>query len=155
MGKLDFIDNIIEGKLLSLHTCFLARIISVSDNLKTAKIQPLGKTKAYGEAAVSQSPLTGVPIANGARYKFTLEKTDYINKDPRLITTSSDGYLTSAELQYVNKSENFAVVKPIESGDIAVCICGERNISDAKNGVNNTPPAGHHSMSDAIIVGVL
>ena len=130
-------------------------MISVSDDLKTAKILPLGKTKAYGETAVSQSPLSNVPVANNARYKYTPKTISYVKKDPKLITQSSDGYLTGANLQYENKSENVAVVKPIETGDIAVCVCGERNISDAKNGVNNTPPAGHHSMSDAIIIGVL
>ena len=155
MGRLKFIEDLIEGKLLSLHTCFLARVISVSGDLKTAKILPLGKTKAYGETAISQSPLSNVPIANNARYKYALKTINYVNKDPKLITQSADAYLTGASLIYENKSENVAVVKPIEAGDIAVCVCGERNISDAKNGVNNTPPAGHHSMSDAIIIGVL
>jgi hypothetical protein len=155
IGNLNFIDNLIEQKLLNLHTCFLARVISVADNLKSAKIQPLGKIKAYGEDAKTQSPLSAVPIASSARYKFTRKTLDYINKDTKLVTQSADGYLTSAYLAYNNKAENFALAEPIEAGDIVVCICGERNITDARKGINNTPPAGHHSMSDAIIIGIL
>ena len=46
-------------------------------------------------------------------------------------------------------------VTKIKSGDIAVCICCERNITDAKQGKNVLPPYGHHSMSDSIIIGIL
>ena len=40
MGCYKYLDNIIENKLNSLHTAYLAKVLSVSD--KTAKIQPLG-----------------------------------------------------------------------------------------------------------------
>ena len=43
----------------------------------------------------------------------------------------------------------------VEVGDIAVCICCEQNISEAKRGVNALPPAGRFNMSDSIIIGVL
>lgn len=184
MGNLNFVENMIEQKLLSLHTAYLAKVLSVSGDLKTAKIQPLGKTKAYGEAAVSQSPLTDVPVVHSARYKYTLETLTHVTNTTvtttensisyvtgtSISTSSADGYLTSARAQNTHGSATFltdakavneketkdmVTVVPIAPGDIVVCVCCERNIADAKNGKNSTPPAGHHSMSDSIIVGIL
>lgn len=60
MGNLSFFENIVEKKLLNLHTAYLGKVIST--NGKTAKIQPLGLSKAYGETAQKQSPLTNVPV---------------------------------------------------------------------------------------------
>lgn len=102
-------ENMMNNKLLSLHTAYLAKVISV--NGKTAKIQPLGYSKVYGGSAKKQSPLTAVPITKQ--------------------------------------------VTGISAGDIAVCICCERDISEAKKGNNTVPAVGHHSMSDSIIIGVL
>lgn len=168
MGRLDFIDGMIEDRLLALHTCFLAKVISVSGDLKSAKVLPLGKTKAYGENAVVQSPLSGVPIANHARWKFTKETIKHVKQIKFETTTNtyvtgvSDGKVSStdtaikiAKLQPIDEEKSMVTVTPIAAGDIVICICGERNITDAKKGINNTPPAGHHSMSDAIIIGIL
>lgn len=123
--------------MLSLHTCFLAKVISTNGG--TAKIQPLGKTKEYGKNAVSQSPLTDVPIANSAKYKYTKETITYV------VDAHSN----------TKASKDIVTVVPLEAGDIVICVCGERNISDAKKGIDNTPPVGHHSMSDSIIIGIL
>lgn len=109
MGNMSFFENMIERKLLNLHTAYLGKVVST--NGKTAKIQPLGMTKAYGEAAQKQSSLSNVPITKN--------------------------------------------VTEIAEGDIAVCICCERDITDAKKGRNAVPALGHHSMSDSIIIGVL
>lgn len=129
MGAEKFVDNFIENKLLALHTAYLAKVLSVSGN--TAKIQPLGLTKEIGEKAMKQSVLTSVPIMQTAR-KF---KTKSISVGDH----TWSGYQPC----------------PIEAGDVAVCICCERNITDAKKGRNVLPPSGHHKMSDSIIIGVL
>ena len=102
-------EQMLNNKLLALHTAYLAKVVLVDEN--TAKIQPLGMTKAYGKAAQKQSPLSKVPIIKSAL--------------------------------------------PVTKGDIVVCICCERNITEAKKGNNVLPPTGHHSMSDSIIIGVL
>ena len=129
MGSLKFFDDYVENKLLSLHTAYLAKVISVSGN--TAKIQPLGLTKEIGEKATKQSVLTSVPIMQTVK-KF---KTQSISVGDH----TWNGY------------QPF----PIEAGDIAVCICCERNITEAKKGRNVCPPVGHHKMSDSIIIGIL
>lgn len=140
MGFDSTISNIIEQRLLSLHTCYLAKVLSTDG--ETAKILPLGKVKAYGEEAKAQSVLTNVPIINSARYKFT----------PKKITYVTDVIDHGA----VKGSQTFALIpREIQAGDIVVCVCGERNITDAKKGINSTPPAGHHSKSDSIIIGIL
>lgn len=109
MGAEKYFDSFIENKLLSLHTAYLAKVLSVSG--KTAKIQPLGLTQEIGEKAMKQSVLSAVP--------------------------------------FTKQVENLA------KGDIAVVICCERNITEAKKGKNVLPPSGHHNMSDSIIIGVL
>lgn len=150
MGLQTIVENVVEQKLLNLHTCYLAKVISVSKNLTSAKIQPLGMTKAFGESAKAQSPLSNVPIAQSARYKISAKDITYL-KD--VSTSKSDGYVTSVSES--KDTQKVAVLESLEAGDIVVCVCAERNISDAKKGVNSTPPRGHHSMSDSIIIGVL
>ncbi len=120
-------EKILQNKLLALHTAYLAKVISTNGN--TAKIQPLGLTKAYGENAKKQSPLTNVAILKNAKYKIVGE--------------------------CIVEGKKIAEIEPIKNGDIVLCVCCERNISDAKKGNNTLPPAGHHSMSDSVIVGVL
>lgn len=140
MGRSDIISNMIEQKLLGLHTCYLAKVLSTDG--KTAKILPLGKVKAYGEEGKEQSPLTNVPIINSARYKFKSQLISYTTN-----VIEHDAY---------NNSQTFALVpEEIQAGDIVVCVCGDRNITDAKKGINSVPPAGHHSQSDSIIIGIL
>lgn len=171
MGRLDFFDNMIESKLLNLHTCYLAKVISTDGT--TAKIQPLGKAKQYGETAVDQSPLSSVPIANSAKWKYTKETITYV-KDVTLNTStgsfatgvsggaespayvsSTGNALTSATITQQKETKDIVTVKPIAAGDIVVCVCGERNITEARKGNNAVPPVGHHSMSDSIIVAIL
>lgn len=43
----------------------------------------------------------------------------------------------------------------ITVGDVAVCVCCDRDITEAVKGINALPPPGHHTMSDCVIVGVL
>ena len=173
MGNLGFFENLVEQKLLSLHTCYLGRVLSVKSDLSSAKIQPLGKTKEFGKDAKTQSPLSDVPIANSARYKYTKEEITYVTDatvntqrgtfaidvsggaESAAYVSSSGQALTSAVDVNKKETKDMVTVEPIKAGDIVICVCCERNIADAKNGVNNVPPAGHHSMSDSIIIGIL
>lgn len=60
MNSISFIDNIIEQKLLTLHTCYLAKVLSVNGNL--AKIQPLSLIKAVNSNPKQQTVISNVPI---------------------------------------------------------------------------------------------
>ena len=138
MGNLKVFENMIEEKLLNLHTAYVAKVISV--NGTKAKIQPLNMVKQYGGIAKKQSPITAY-ILNNARYKL---KTDTI----RYVSNISDH-------SPVFETKSVIVSTPISAGDVVFCVCAERNITEVKNGNLATPQIGHHSMSDSVIVGIL
>lgn len=149
MGKFAAFENMVNNKLLNLHTAYLAKVIS--SNGKTAKIQPLGMTKAYGEKAQKQSPLSKVPIAT----------KKFVNKSVKVVSGVSydvkkDGdTVTDVKINVSHTTLNIPQIEPISAGDIVICVCCERDITEAKKGNNSTPAIGHHSMSDSVIVGVL
>lgn len=122
MGQLKFFEAMIEKQMLDLHTAFIAKILSVSEN--QAKIQPLGLIKEIGGSAKAYAPISSVPITNQARYKLSV-----------------DGGIPTAY--------------SISSGDIVICVCCDRDITEARHGKNTLPPPGRHSISDCIIVGIL
>ena len=131
MGNMTFIENIVDKKIYDVHTAYLAKVLAV--NGSKAKIQPLGMIKQYGETAKNQAVVSNVPIAQSARRKIT----------PKRITIE-------------NVSVMSAEYESISAGDIVVCVCCDRDITDAKNGKNSVPSVGrHHSLSDSVIVGIL
>jgi len=56
-----YFDDILEEKLLNMHTAYFAKVIRMNDD-GTCDIQPLDKTKAYGKTAKQHAPVTKVPI---------------------------------------------------------------------------------------------
>ena len=150
MGSMTFFENMIENKLKNLHTAYLAKVLSVNEN--TAKIQPLGMTKAYGENAQKQSPLSNVPIAT---HKVKKEEIEVVTDVSCNVTTDADGYVTDVSVSASKETLEYAKIQELKAGDIVVCVCCERDITEAKKGVNSTPAIGHHSMSDSVIVACL
>jgi hypothetical protein len=59
--KTTFFENLIEQKLLQLHTCYLARVSRVNGN--NATIQPLSMIKAVGGKPKKQAVIENVPIS--------------------------------------------------------------------------------------------
>ena len=108
-------DLFVEQKLLALHTAFIARVISVTEDEKTGeiirKIQPVSLSKQYGLEAEKQAVIENIPI-----------------------------------LRHVGE---------IKKGDIVLCVCAERDITDSKRGISSLPPYGHHNINDAVIIGVI
>ena len=134
MGNLSIINQAIEKKLLDLHCAYIGKVVS-TDGV-TATVQPLGLIKETGSAsAQAQAVVSDVPVA--CRYKLTAKKISY---------ATSDGG---------SRSQTVAVPSEIEKGDIVVCMCADRDITAARRGKNELPPAGHHNISDSIIVGIL
>lgn len=149
MGGLTAFENMVENKLKNLHTAYLAKVLSA--NGETAKIQPLGYVKAYGKKAQKQSPLSNVPIATQKIVNDTVEVVSSVSLD-----VEKDGdTIKDVQLKVSHKTINVPKVKAIAAGDIVVCVCCERDITEAKKGKNSTPALGHHSMSDSVIIGVL
>lgn len=135
MSGLNIMENIIEEKLLNLHTCYIAKVLSF-DGTK-ANLQPLNMIKQYGKPAQKQSILTGVPVIQSARYKLGTEvRSCFVGGTSR-------------------EQRKHLITKPLSAGDLVVCICGDRNITEAIKGNVSQPPVGHHSMGDSIVIGVL
>lgn len=134
MGYMKFVNSAIERKLMDLHCAYIGKVVSTDG--KTATVQPLGLTKAVGEDAKAQAVVSSVPVA--CRYKFTTQTITY--------AVDADGN---------TKKQQIAVPQPLEKGDLVVCLCADRDISEARKGNNALPVAGRHSITDSIIVGIL
>lgn len=127
------LNNLIEQKLLNLHTAFFAKVLSVEGEdleSKTAKIQPLNMIKAAGQEAKKQAVMTVPVLRNVQRFKVQQVKINNIQYD-------------------------LLQAWGIEEGDIVLCLCGERDITETKKGNFAIPTTGHHRISDAVIVGVM
>lgn len=59
--NLKYFENLIEQKLLTTHTCYLAKVLS--ENGSKATIQPLSMIKAVGGTAKRQTVIENVPIS--------------------------------------------------------------------------------------------
>lgn len=135
MGNMAFFDAAIEKKLMDLHCAYIGRVISTDG--ETAKVQPLGLIRKYGDtSARAQAVVDNVPVA--CRYKFKEKKITYL--------INTDG---------ATRTQKIVEPTEIEAGDLVVCLCADRDISSARRGQNELPPAGRHSISDSIIVGIL
>lgn len=148
MGNLKFFDDAINKKLKDLHCAFLAKVLSVNENDNTAKIQPLGKIKQYDGKIKDQSILENVPIAV---QRFKEQELNYVSG----LTVVNN--LVGVSAVTPNRSTiNVLVKDTIKQGDIVVCVCCDRDITEARKGRNSVPAIGNiHSISDAVIVGVL
>ena len=143
MGNLGFVNALIEKQMMDLHCAYIGKVIST--NGKTAKVQPLGKIKEYGSSETrSQAVVDDVPVA--CRYKFTTEKITYVTG-----VSHPDGGSVST----TKETKTIVIPEEIRAGHLVVCICADRDISAARSGQNELPPAGRHSISDSIIVGIL
>ena len=129
MGNGSIIQMMIEQALLNTHTAFFAKVISVSGN--TAKIQPLNMIKAVGGNAQKQAVIQSAPVLQNVR-KF---KKKQIALEEQTITVYEP--------------------TPIAAGDIVYCLCAERDSTETKKGKFAVPTYGHHSISDAVVIGVV
>lgn len=145
-------DDIIEEKLLNLHTAFIGKVISVQSE-SMCSVQPLDKIKAYGQKAKTQAVITRVPILNHVRH-YSLVKQS-------LSVSVSDTYTGGGSASITPNphpaadNDGHLRVEPLRSGDIVLCVCAERDISSSVNGISTVPPVGHHGIGNAIVVGLL
>lgn len=64
-------------------------------------------------------------------------------------------YGSNAKKQAVVSAPVAKHVGALSVGNIVVCIVCDRDITEALKGNNRVPPAGHHSLSDSVVIGVL
>ena len=125
------LDSMMEEKLLSLHTAFVAKVIAANADGSVCSVQPLNRIKAYGETAKNQAVITNVPVVKSARVKEHTLSIDFEN-------------------QSFEYEDEF-----LAAGDVVLCVCGERSISGSLKGGFSTPPTGRHQLNDAVVVGIL
>lgn len=128
------IQIMIDNALMSTHTAFCAKVISVKGNL--ANVQPLNMVKAVGGKAQKQAVIPNVPILQPT-YKAKVKYTDDTCEE----STSKQATVTY-ELN-------------IKAGDTVFCVCAERDITETRKGKFALPVKGRHMLSDAVIVGKL
>lgn len=146
MGNMAFVESAIEKKLKDLHCGYIGKVISTDGN--TAKVQPLGLIKETGSTATkTQAVVSDVPVA--CKYKFKAQSISYVTG------ASVEGGENIKAGDLTTARTTVAVPVPIAAGDLVVCLCADRNIEAARRGKNELPPAGYHSISDSIIVGIL
>ena len=136
MGYAKVFENMIEEKLLYLHTAFIGKVTKVYFDEDSgwrpykADVQPLNMTTLVNGKTVKPAIIKDVPILDNAKYKFSVSMEE------------DDGTsgITGVRMQ---------------KGAIVFCLCAERDITEAKKGKMAAPPIGHHQQKDCIIIGQL
>lgn len=121
------INGMINNALMSTHTAFCGKVISVSEGF--AKVQPLNMTKAIGGTAQKQAVITKVPILKPT---YATQKIKCSGEDCDI---------------------DYDYVCTIKAGDTVFCVCAERDITETRKGNYDTPVQGRHDLSNAVIVG--
>ena len=137
MGLGTVLDDFVEEKMLNLNTCFIGKVESVKAG--KAKVQPLTMFKTYGGEAKQPAIVEDVPICKNV-YKIELYEWEQMPPEGD---------------HPPHKHEGHVRLVPVQAGDIVVCVCADRDISETQNGSMALPSLGHHDISNAIIVGLL
>lgn len=87
MNGINFIEDMIEEKLLHLHTAFLAKVLNFDEENLTADIQPLSLTKQYGKPAMKQAVIKNVVYLKQVRPS---EKSQAVGKTVLCICCERD-----------------------------------------------------------------
>jgi len=134
----NFFHDLIKEHTLNLHTAMPCKVLSFNEQARTAKIQPLFMYKEKNQEPVTRAPIEDVPVLF-QRYKTV------------------DTRATSEEpLQYSDEEVVREFIPILQQGDIVFAVFSQRALDDVLQG-NVAFPAQkrHHSLNDAIIVGVI
>lgn len=129
---MNFTEQIINEKIINLHTAFIGKVIGVNDN--TARIVPLTYSKNIGGTLKEQTPVSARIPQN---IKVKRKDITYRVSD--------------------NTSETTTVIVPDELvvGDIVFCGVSERDIT-SENIIGKTiEPTRHHDINDSVVLAVL
>lgn len=133
MNEFSFFENMIEQRILSIHTAFLAKVISVDDD--GATVQPLMSLKST--ATGEQTAVGYIRVTVPKNIKFKRENITYRVSDTSSIT------------------KTVVVPDDIAVGDIVYIGICERNITNAVNGSSELATMRAHDMNDGVILCVL
>ena len=132
MIQFGWIENLIEDKLLNLHTAFLGRVVSVNGD--AARVQP---RMTYGAAGGVRTEHKAVSVMIPKNVKYKAETITYFTGSN---TTNTKEVLTPDSVLV---------------GDIVFCGVCERDITNARNGIETLASSRRHNVNDGVILRVL
>lgn len=122
----EFLNSFIRDKLLTMHTTMPCKVISYDESTKRATVQPLYKTKEYDKPAAALPVIEDVPVLT-QRFR-------------------------------VNEGEDQEYTPVYQVGDVVFVAFSERSLDAvmaAPGQIVLPDSARHHSLNDAVILGVL
>ena len=105
--NLDYFKNLINQKLLGLHTCYLATVISTNGSYAT--VQPLSLIKAYGKNAEEQAIIENVPIVKHCLDDTVAGSTVVCACMERDITETRKGIFALPSLRHHSLSDSIVI----------------------------------------------
>lgn len=127
-----YIENAINEAILSIHTAYIAEVLSVKNN--KARLQPLTVHKAKGGTVEKQAPTEAfIP-------KNIKTKTETIT------------YMIS---ETMSETKDVIVPSDLAVGDIVYVGVCDRDISNAIKGEIREATPRHHNINDGVILRVL
>ena len=105
--NLKYFENLIEQKLLTTHTCYLAKVLNVSGS--KAHIQPLSLVKAVGSTAKRQAVINNVPICKHALEDVVEGSTVVVACMERDITQTRKGIFALPSLRRHSLSDSIVI----------------------------------------------
>lgn len=129
---MNFTEQLINEKIINLHTAFLGKVISI--NNKTARVVPLTYSKNISGVLKEQTPVSARIPQN---IKVKRKDITYRVSD--------------------NTSETTTVIVPDELvvGDIVFCGVSERDITSENIMGKTIEPTRHHDINDSVVLAVL
>jgi len=129
---MNFTEQLINEKIINLHTAFIGKVIGINNN--TARVVPLTYSKNISGTLKEQTPVSALIPQN---VKVKHEDITYRFSE--------------------NTSETTTVIVPDELvvGDIVFCGVSERDITSENITGKIIEPTRHHDINDAVVLAVL
>lgn len=105
--NMKYFENLVEQKLLTLHSCYLAKVLSV--NGKYANIQPLSLVKAVNGTAKRQAVINNVPMCKHVVEDVTEGSTVVVACMERDISQTRKGVFALPSLRRHSLSDSIII----------------------------------------------
>lgn len=129
---MNFVETLIESKIVNIHTAFIGKVLSVNGNI--ARIQPLTYSKNANGTLVKQATVAA-----------------YI---PQNIKVKQET-ITYMKSQDSSESKTIIVPDIVTCGDIVYCGVSERDVTTENLGGKIAKPTRHHDINDSVILAVI
>lgn len=128
---MSYVETLIEGKIVNIHTAFIGKVLSVDGNI--ARVQPLTYSKSVNGTLMEQAT---VAVYIPQNVKFKQETITYMKS------------------QYDSETKTIIVPDAVDCGDIVFCGVSERDITRENLSGKIAEPTRRHDMNDSVILAV-